>query len=99
MDEQLTLTNTKQMLLAGKRAALAQDQATVSGEAASIQALDAEEMVLALTHSEGMTYEGLKKLIGSSEAPSRLQQLNDILNAVPTSANSQCDTAGSSRTL
>ncbi len=83
MNGQLTLTNTMRLMLTTKRTALAQDQATVSGEAASLQVLDAEDMALALTHSEGMSYEGLKSLIGSAEAPARLQQLNDILNAVP----------------
>ncbi len=83
MDGQLTLTNTKGMLLAERRVALAQDQATVSSEATSLQTLDEEDMALARAHSEGITYEGLKTLIGSAEAPSRLQQLNDILNAVP----------------
>lgn len=83
MDGQLTLTNTKRLLLAGKRTALAQDQATVNGEAASLQTLDAEEVVLALTHSEGMTYETLKDLLGNANAPARLQQLTDILNAIP----------------
>jgi recombinational DNA repair ATPase RecF len=83
MDDQLKLTNAKRMLLAAKREALAQDQLTVNGEVASLQALDAEHLALALTHSEGMTYEDLKSLIGSAEAPARLQQLNDILNAIP----------------
>jgi len=83
MDGQLTLTNAKRLLLADKRTALAQDQATVSGEAASLQTLDVEDLALALAHSEGMTYKGLKSLIGSTDVPARLQQLNDILNAVP----------------
>ncbi|MCX5827618.1 MAG: AAA family ATPase [Deltaproteobacteria bacterium] len=83
MDGQLTLTNTKGVLLAARRAVLAQDQATVSSEATSLRTLDEEDMALAQAYSEGITYEGLKTLIGSAEAPSRLQQLNDILNAVP----------------
>lgn len=83
MDGQLTLTSTKRVLLAARRTTLAQDQATVNGEAASLHALDAEDIALARTHSEGMTYEGLKSLIGSDGTPARLQQLNDILNAVP----------------
>jgi energy-coupling factor transporter ATP-binding protein EcfA2 len=83
MDDQLKLTNAKRLLLAAKREALAQDQVIVTGEAASLQALDVEELALALTHSEGMTYEGLKSLIVSAAPPARLQQLNDILNAVP----------------
>jgi recombinational DNA repair ATPase RecF len=83
MDEQLTITNTKGLLLEAKRAALTQDQAIVNSEAVSLLSLDAEETVLALTHSENMTYGVLKDLIGSADSPSRLQQLNDILNAVP----------------
>ena len=62
MDDQLKLTNAKRLLLAAKREVLAQDQLIVTGEAASLQALDAEELALALTHSEGMTYESLKSL-------------------------------------
>ena len=83
MDDQLRLATTKRMLLASKREALAQDQNTVSNEAATLQVLDAEELSLALSYSEGITYENLKSLIGSTESPGRLQQLNDILNAVP----------------
>ncbi|MCC8445499.1 AAA family ATPase [Xanthomonas translucens] len=83
MDGQLILTNTKRLLLATKRTALAQDQATVNGEAASLQALDAEELALAVAYAVGTTYEGLKNLIGSENVPSRLQQLNGILNALP----------------
>lgn len=83
MDDQLRLATTKRMLLASKREALAQDQNTVSNEAATLQVLDAEEQSLALSYSEGITYENLKSLIGSTESPGRLQQLNDILNAVP----------------
>ena len=83
MDEQLKLTNVKRLLLAAKRETLAQDQLLVTNEVESLLALDAEELALALTYSEGMTYENLKGLIGSAEAPARLQQLNGILNAVP----------------
>jgi recombinational DNA repair ATPase RecF len=83
MDGQLTLTNTKRLLLASKRAALVQDLEIVNGETASLQFLDAHEQALAITHSKDITYEGLKKLIGNAEAPARLQQLNEILNAVP----------------
>ncbi len=82
MDNQLTLTTTKQALLEQRRIALEQDQAIVDGEAASLKALDAEELALALTHSENMTYETLKGLMGNAGEPARLQQLNDILNAI-----------------
>ncbi len=83
MDGQLILTNTKRLLLATKRAALTQDQAAVNGEAVSLQALDAEELALAVAYAVGTTYEGLKNLIGSDDVPSRLQQLNGTLNALP----------------
>ncbi len=83
MDGQLTLTNTKQLMLAAKRAALVQDRATVSGEATSLQALDAEELALAHQYTEGMSYGDLKNLLGSAETPARLQYLNGVLNAVP----------------
>jgi len=83
MDDQLKLTNARRMLLAAKREALADDHVTVNGESAALQALDAEDLALALTYSEGMTYEDLKNLIGSAGAPARLQELNTILNAVP----------------
>ncbi|KVH60251.1 AAA family ATPase [Burkholderia cepacia] len=83
IDQQLVLTATKQLALTGKRNALATDQAIVNGEAQALLELANEETALALTHSEGMTYAGLKALIGTTDAPGRLQQLEGILNAVP----------------
>lgn len=83
IDQHLTLTGAKQLALTGKRTALATDQATVNGEEQAMLALANDEAVLALTHSDGMTYAGLKALIGSSDAPGRLQELEGILNAVP----------------
>lgn len=86
IDQQLVLTATKQLVLTGKRNALASDQAMVNGEANALLDLENEEATLALTHSAGMTYAGLKALIGTGDAPSRLQQLEGILNAVPPAA-------------
>ncbi len=83
MDGQLVLTNTKRLLLEQKRAALVQDQAVVDGEVASLADLDAAELALAQAYSEDLTYDALKDLIGSTDQPARLQQLNVILNAVP----------------
>ena len=83
IDEQLRLTDSKRMLLASKREALAHDQEAVNNEATTLQALDTEEETLARSYSENMTYVNLKSLIGSPDSPARLQQLNDILNAVP----------------
>jgi hypothetical protein len=86
MDQQLVTTASKQLVLNGKRNALVADQATVNGEAQAALNLTAEETALALTHSAGMTYVGLKALIGAPEAPGRLQELEVILNAVPPAA-------------
>lgn len=86
IDQQLVLTATKQLALTAKRTALATDQAMVNGEANFLLGLANEEVALALTHSAGMTYEELKTLIGTADAPGRLQQLEGILNAVPPAA-------------
>lgn len=86
IDQQLILTATKQIALAEKRNALATDQAVVNGEVEALQDLVTEEAALAITHSAGMTYTGLKAFIGTADAPGRLQQLEDILNAVPPAA-------------
>jgi hypothetical protein len=86
IDQQLVLSGTKQLALTGLRNALAADQATVNGEAQALLKLSNDEAMLALTHSEGMTYAGLKALIGSAEAPGRLQELEGIVNAVPLAA-------------
>lgn len=83
IDQQLTLTAAKQTVLTGKRNALVADQATVNGEAQALSRFTDEEATLALTHSEGMTYAGLKAFIGTAEAPGRLQELENIVNAVP----------------
>lgn len=55
----------------------------INGEVEAMLDLTNEETALALTHSAGMTYEELKALIGTADAPSRLRQLEDIINAVP----------------
>lgn len=83
IDQHLVLTGAKQLTLTAKRTALAADQAKVNGEAQALLNLDNDEAALAATHSEGMTYAGLKALLGTSEVPGRLQELGGILNAVP----------------
>ena len=85
IDQQLVLTATKQLDLTSKRNALATDQATVDSEAKAMRDLADEEAAIARRHSEHMTYEGLKRLIGTAGAPGRLQQLEGTLNAVPPS--------------
>lgn len=86
IDAQLVTTATKQLALTGKRNALANDQAAVNGEAQALLDLAAEEAALAATHQEGLAYDGLKAIIGTAEAPGRLQELDGILNAVPSAA-------------
>ena len=86
VDQQLELFAAKQVALAGKRNALATDQAIVNSEAKDLLGLAAEESALGLSHSAGTTYAGLKALIGTADAPSRLHQLEGILNAVPPAA-------------
>jgi hypothetical protein len=83
IDAQLVLAATKQLALTGKRNTLASDQTTVDGEAQVLIDLANQEAALALTHSGGMTYDGLKTILGSADAPGLLQELQGILNAVP----------------
>ena len=86
IDQQLVLSGTKQLALTTLRNALAADQTTVDGEGQALLNLTNEETALAFTHSEGMSYAELKALIGTTESPGRLQQLEGILNAVPPGA-------------
>lgn len=83
IDPQLVTRADKQLALNGKRNILTTDQATVNGEAQALLDLASDEAALALTHSAGITYAGLKALIGTPEAPGRLQELDGILDAVP----------------
>ncbi|MFM0718900.1 AAA family ATPase [Paraburkholderia strydomiana] len=83
IDGQLVLSAAKQLMLTGRRTALGADKAAVDGEAAARQRLRDEEVALATSYAEGTDYAGLKQLIGSAEAPGRLQELDDLLNAVP----------------
>ncbi|MDY1261784.1 AAA family ATPase [Pseudomonas aeruginosa] len=83
IDGQLVLIGEKKNTLAARRAALVIDQETVKGEAEAIQNLDNEEAELAKTYAADMTYAALKQLLGSADAPSRLQELDAILETVP----------------
>ncbi len=83
VDAQLVTIATKKLALNGKRDSLAYDHATVNGEAQVLLDLAAEEAAMAAEHQEGMSYDGLKSFIGTTEAPGRLQELDDILNEVP----------------
>ncbi|WP_206478011.1 AAA family ATPase [Halomonas sp. KRD171] len=83
IDGQLVLRGEQQADLAARREALSVDQRTVNEEAIASQRLIDEEAALAQEYAAGITYEGLKTLIGTAEAPGRLQELDAILEAVP----------------
>ncbi|MDF9434626.1 AAA family ATPase [Chromohalobacter israelensis] len=85
IDGQLVLSPAKQTELADLRAALETDKAIVDGEPDTRHRLRDEEAALAMSYAEGTDYAGLKELIGSAEAPGRLQELNKLLDAVPPS--------------
>lgn len=83
IDGQLVLIGERQNTLTARRNALAADRTTVEGEAESQQVLADEEAALAREYAPDTTYEALKNLIGTAEAPGRLQELDNILEAVP----------------
>lgn len=83
IDGQLVLIGERQNTLAARRNALAADRTTVEGEAASQQVLSDEEAALAKEYAADATYEALRNLIGTPQAPGRLQELEGILEAVP----------------
>lgn len=86
IDAQLVTMAAKQLALNGKRNAMANDQATVDGEAQAMLGLEAEEAAIAAGHQNGMPYGGLKAFIGTPEAPGRMQQLDGILGTLPPAA-------------
>lgn len=86
IDKQLVLTASKQLELTSKSNALTADKALVNGEEKSLVDLAIEDAALATKYSAGMTYAGLKALIGTADAPGRRQELERILNAVPPAA-------------
>ncbi|MCK9397960.1 MAG: AAA family ATPase [Methylobacter sp.] len=83
IDGQLVLRGEKQADLAARRKVLADDQGTVSGETAALRRLVEEESALAQEYAVGITYEEIKQLIGTAEAPGRLQELEESLESVP----------------
>lgn len=75
MDVALTLANTQQTQLAGRRQALRDDEAKRDAEAEQLRALDDEATRYSSAFAEGLSYHGLRGLVGSAEAPGRLQEL------------------------
>lgn len=83
MDAALTLGAETQVRLNLRRQALAADEATAAGAQEQLAAADQVAAEYAAGYAEGLTYENLKALVGSEEAPSRLQELDARLRAVP----------------
>ncbi|MBO7827384.1 AAA family ATPase [Burkholderia pseudomallei] len=83
MDAELTLRGEKQETLRLKREGLARDQQTAREEVTALAAYDAEDATYAEEHAPGTTYAQLKAIVGTEEAPGRLHELNQALNAVP----------------
>lgn len=80
MDAQLALTAAQQQELATRRAALQRDQTTVDGETQAVQTIANDEAAYAEAFKPGLSYAELLALIGSEQAPGRLQYLNGQLD-------------------
>ena len=83
IDSQLVMHGDKLAVLTARRSALVADQKAVEGSVVAYKRLHDEETALAHTFAAGTTYADLKQLVGSVEAPGRLQELQAILEAVP----------------
>ncbi len=82
MDAALALGVTLQTQLAGRRQALRADEAIRDGEAEKLRALDQAAADYAGAFAEGLTYDELRGLVGSPEAPGRLQELDTKLRGL-----------------
>lgn len=82
IDGQLVIASEQQNALIARRNELAADQLIVDSEPASQLVLSDEEEMLGREYAADTSYELLKNLIGTAEAPGRLQELDVILEAV-----------------
>jgi len=82
MDAALTLDTIHQAQLADRRQALRTDEAIRDGEAEKLRALDQAAADYAGAFAEGLTYDGLRDLVGSPETPGRLQELDTKLSGL-----------------
>ncbi len=91
MDAALTLGTTLQTQIAARRQALRADEVTRDGEAEKLRALDSAAADYAAAFAEGLAYDGLCGLVGSPEAPGRLQELDARLRTAlpPITGNSR----------
>lgn len=83
MDVVLTLVSDSTTTLTAKREALNVAIATRDAEAADLANLDRESAEYASAFQKELDLEGLKALVGSVEAPGRLQALEAELNVLP----------------
>lgn len=88
MDAALTLESTQQLALSGRRQALRADETASDAEANKLRAEDQAAADYAAAYQDGLTLEGLCGLVGSDEAPGRLQELDAKLRAVPPAITS-----------
>ncbi|MBI5277352.1 MAG: AAA family ATPase [Burkholderiales bacterium] len=83
MDAVLTLGTQIQNQLAARRQALRTDEATRDGEAEQLRLLDQDAADYAAGVADNLTYDALQAMVvGSDEAPSRLQELDAKLRAL-----------------
>jgi AAA domain len=75
MDAALTLGTTVQAQLVTWRQALRDDEDKLAAEAGQLSALDEEAARYAGAFSGGLSYQALQAMVGSAEAPGRLQDL------------------------
>lgn len=83
IDPVLVIDASKRGELQLKREALARDRAIANGEAEKLALHDAENETYALKFRAETTFARLQEIIGSADAPSRLAELDGMLNAVP----------------
>lgn len=79
IEGQLALQDQQRQLLAQRKSALITDNALVVSEAADFQALSREEEALALEYAPATSYVALLTLLGTPDAPGRLQHLEQVL--------------------
>lgn len=83
MDAALTLDSREQLALNALRQALRTDEATRDAEVEKLHAEDVAANLYSEAYQAGLTFDGLCRLIGSDEAPGRLQELDAKLRATP----------------
>lgn len=81
----LVIDPSKQNNLRLKQESLERDRITVSSEAEALAQHDTENEAYAVAIRPEMTFSLLKEFIGSKEAPGRIAELDELINALPRS--------------